>query len=380
MVVHSYFPKDIRVIRYVGILNEMNIPVDVICIGEEGDKTQQPFFQGEIIRKILPKKRSGKLRYIYEYLVFWLFAKKKINLLISKYHYTAIHVHTLPDFLVFTARRARKKGITIILDLHEVLPEFYSVKFNVKVNGFIFKLLKFIERKSVNYADFAITVTSSLQKLIGSRTQPKNDLILIMNTVDKELHRKREFMPHEGFNLFYTGTVLEISNLDLIIKALANIDNPNIAFHIVGTGPQLQKLKALTRELNLENRVFLYGQVQHSVVPDLLSICDAGVIPQKRNIFTDMSFANKLAEFVFHEIPVIATELTSTKDYFRDISVCFTESGSIESMQAAIEKLYSSPETCKKLCINALEDYQAIEWEVMKDRYKELIKKIIQNK
>ena len=377
MVVQNYFPQDPRVRRYVHSLHSVGIFVDTICIGNEGDKKSEYYLNGRIIRKILPKKRSNRFRYLYEYFLFWLFAFFTINKLINREEYIAIHFHTLPDFLVFSGYYARNKGIKLILDLHEILPEFYAVKFNILKKSLIFKILKYIEKISVNYADFIITINDAIKQLVESRTSPKSEIKVIMNTVDSEIVRKRVAKPHNNFNIFYTGTILKISGLQYVIKALYNLGNNNIKFHILGEGPYRPELEELVNKLDLSECIKFYGFINQEKLPDYLSICDVGIIPQENNIMIDYSFANKLAEFIYHKIPVIATELSSTKDYFDSNCIYFTKSGDTNSIEKAILKLYSSKDIRKKLSDNASLKYENIKWCIMQKRYIDLINSMI---
>jgi len=45
--------------------------------------------------------------------------------------YQLIHVHSVPDFLVFAAIVPKLLGTPVVLDIHDVLPEFYASKFHV---------------------------------------------------------------------------------------------------------------------------------------------------------------------------------------------------------------------------------------------------------
>ena len=45
--------------------------------------------------------------------------------------YDLIHVHSVPDFLVFTAWLPKLTGTPVILDIHDILPEFYASKFGL---------------------------------------------------------------------------------------------------------------------------------------------------------------------------------------------------------------------------------------------------------
>lgn len=97
MVVQNYFPQDVRVRRYVHTLHSTGIPVDIVCVGNIGENKIDQYLNGKIIRKILPKKRSNRFRYLYEYFSFWVFAFITINKLIKiikREKYVAIHFHT----------------------------------------------------------------------------------------------------------------------------------------------------------------------------------------------------------------------------------------------------------------------------------------------
>lgn len=369
MVVQNYFPQDPRVRRYTKVLNKYDIPVDIICIGNRDKTKKEKYYNGEIIRKLLPKKRTNKMRYIYEYLSFFIFAYRMINKLINERNYTAIHFHTLPDFLVFSGIKAKKKGIKLILDLHEIFPEFYAAKYKIQKNSIIYKILFFIERVSVNYADYVITVNKIIKNLIDSRTSPKHEVVVIMNSVDKTIVKRRSKKTHKGFNIFYAGTIIEIYGLQYVIKVLSKINIKDIRFHILGDGPYKMELERIVEEMNLQNRVKFYGFIKQEVIPEYLSMCDAGINPQENNIMTDLSFSNKLAEFVFHGIPVIATELKATKFYFDSDCIYYTKSKDLNSIKNAITKIYNSKKLRDKLIKNAAKRYSSIRWEVMEKRY-----------
>ena len=63
-----------------------------------------------------------------------------------KIPYDLIHVHSVPDFEVFAAAFTKLKGAKIILDIHDIVPEFYASKFNQSKNSMLFKALALLER------------------------------------------------------------------------------------------------------------------------------------------------------------------------------------------------------------------------------------------
>ena len=52
-----------------------------------------------------------------------------------KARYQLIHVHSVPDFLVFAAWFPKLTGAKIILDIHDLLPELYAGKYGTDHNS-----------------------------------------------------------------------------------------------------------------------------------------------------------------------------------------------------------------------------------------------------
>jgi glycosyltransferase involved in cell wall biosynthesis len=86
---------------------------------------------------------------------------------------------------------------------------------------------------------------------------------------------------HSGRNMkFYqNGRLVEHKGTDLVIRALTRTHNP-IEFYIIGRGPELPSLRALTAELKLEDRVHFVEWVQdHSKLREMIREYRAFVFP-----------------------------------------------------------------------------------------------------
>src|ERR1019366_7076165 len=84
--------------------------------------------------------------------------------------YQLVHVHSVPDFLVFAALIPKLCGVPVILDIHDILPEFYSSKFNAPPESLTFKLLLLIERASAGFADHVIIANHLWHERLLSRS------------------------------------------------------------------------------------------------------------------------------------------------------------------------------------------------------------------
>jgi hypothetical protein len=68
-------------------------------------------------------------------------------------------VHNLPDFLVFCTFLVKLRGVPVILDLHDLMPEFYVGRFGVSKGGWLSALVRWQERQSCKFANHVITVS-----------------------------------------------------------------------------------------------------------------------------------------------------------------------------------------------------------------------------
>lgn len=62
-------------------------------------------------------------------------------------------------------------------------------------------------------------------------------------------------------NLMYVGRLDEDKNVSSIIDAISNIDMKNFIFKIIGDGPELENLKKLAKDKNLQSKIIFTGQL-----------------------------------------------------------------------------------------------------------------------
>ena len=70
--------------------------------------------------------------------------------------YDIIHVHNIPDFEVFSVVIPKITGVKVVLDIHDVLPEFFMSKFDSGTTSIFYKLLVLQEKLSASFADHVI--------------------------------------------------------------------------------------------------------------------------------------------------------------------------------------------------------------------------------
>ena len=125
-VVYSYYPFDPRVRKEVRALVEKGYSVDIICLRDHDEKRFEEVDGAKVYRLSMAAVRGGYLRYLYQYLMFFLMSFTLLLKQQIKKRYDVVHVHSLPDFQVFVTIIPKMFGSKIILDLHEGMPEIFA--------------------------------------------------------------------------------------------------------------------------------------------------------------------------------------------------------------------------------------------------------------
>ena len=158
MVAYTEYVRDPRVRRYAECLVRYGYDVDCYVLKEKNKSVIEELNGVKLIHLETEQYRGdSNLAYIMSYFQFF------IQIFIALYreiknNYIIIHVHNMPDFLVFSTFINKLCGTKIILDIHDNMPELYKVKFGTMVGKIFYHILLFQERISSLYVDKVVTV------------------------------------------------------------------------------------------------------------------------------------------------------------------------------------------------------------------------------
>ena len=224
MISHSFYVADGRVRRVTEALSRRGNEVDVISLRSvSGDKRM--CLNGVNVYGIKARRRNqtSPVDHFLELFVFFILSFVWVTVLFFKKKYKLIHVHNVPDFLVFAATIPKLLGAKIILDIHDPVPEFYARKFSCDDDYFIVKALKWIEKLSASFADHVITVNELCKNNLTARSVPKSKCTVLLNVPDERIFPRGGYKKETGsgaFTLIYPGTLKEHFGVDVAIKAM----------------------------------------------------------------------------------------------------------------------------------------------------------------
>ena len=353
MIVHAYYEEDPRVRREAESLVAAGYEVDVFGLRRPGE-TASAVVEGVNLRR-LPVRRhqgAGLSVYLVEYGAFLMRAMWAATRAHRRRRYGLVEVHSLPDYLVFSALPMKLAGVPVLLDLHEAMPEFFRSRFPRAANPISYRVLRLQEKLSIALANEVLTVNEPLaERLVRLGVHPER-LTVVLNSPDLRLfdptaHPRRRFMADGKLRIVYTGALTPTYELDVVLRAIASLarTRPGLPVHATfyGRGDAQVPLEALAAELGLADKVSFPGRIPIEEVPEAVAAADIGVAPTRLDPFTQMSLSTKVLEYAAMAKPVVASRLPTVERYFDADTLAVYEPGDHESLAATILSLVDRP-------------------------------------
>lgn len=383
VIVYTDYPADTRVRRAAEALAGRGDEVHVIC-PRTASLNGRAALSGVALHPTGSfgyTAATSPLAYVRRYLAFLTGAAARAFRLHVRQRFDLVHVHTMPDFLVFSGLGPRLLGAKLILDVHDLMPELYASKFGLPESHWIIRVLKVVERLSVRFADAAIAVHRPHLDALIAHGNPAEKFTVVMNLPDPAIFRTRERSSREDqFTLIYHGMVGTRNGLDVAVRAaaLAKKHVPNLRLRIIGDGDDFTRVEGLVAELGVANTVCLEQGLRpiEDVIP-ALEDATIGVVPIVDDPFTRYMLPVKLLEYVALGMPVISSSTPTINAYFSEEMLAFTPPGDVEALADRIVELYRDPEKRRSLVTEASKFTEVHNWPREKQHYYQLIDTLV---
>lgn len=152
-----------------------------------------------------------------------------------------------------------------------------------------------------------ILSTSGVMARETNRYTSKN-IVITPFGVDLDLFKKNNSIKHrDSFVIGNVKSLQQIYGIDILIKAfkILVMNNPsvNLTLQIAGKGPEEKKLKKLSEELGIINKVDFIGFIEHSELPKIYNGFDVAVFLSNKE-----SFGVAAIEAMACECPVVVSD------------------------------------------------------------------------
>jgi len=287
--------------------HKIGIKIDVLLL----QKNESPFLKKleeypEI--NILSLSTSGSL-----YNPIFVFKLKKI---MKKYE--VIHVHLFPSlYWVSLAKIISSENHKLIYTEHNTT----NRRRNIPLLKFTDRILYKSYNKIISISD---SVDTSLKKHLGKKF---NNVTKIYNGIDlKEINNAKKYtkgelnIPEDSKVIIQVSSFTPQKNQETLINSLKHLPD-NVYLLLVGNGPLKLKNEALSKELNLNNRVLFLGV--RNDVPRLLKSVDAVVLSSH---FEGLSLSS--VEGLASGKPFLASNVPGLSEVVLDYGILFENNDS----------------------------------------------------
>jgi len=243
-----------------------------------------------------------------------------------------------------------------VFDVRDEWENYVIGKASSKAFKKVYKMLKTLMASLYDKADLVVAVTYPIARslmLRGAnrvRIVPNGADVNVFRPYEKDVTRIKLRLKNDDFIIVYEGGVGGYYRLDVVVRALARLDNEvrsKMRLLIVGSG-DVPNLLVLAERLGLKDNVIYLGVENDKVaIAQIISAGDVGIVPYDANPLWKDHVPAKFYEYCACGIPVIATVYNDSllakliKEYGIGLTVSPMDS---EKLAEAIFKMYQRPE------------------------------------
>jgi glycosyltransferase involved in cell wall biosynthesis len=387
MLAYAFYESDTRILQYTSALVQKGDLVDVFALRRGNHAPAFEVLNGVNVYRIQTRTldEKGLFSYVSRILRFLLRSAFVLRKKHREHPYDLVHVHNVPDFLVFAAFFPKATGVPVILDIHDLLPEFYVSKFKVAHGSVWFTILTLVERCCAGFANRVIVANHLWRDRLVIRSVQPEKCTVVRNYPDLDIFiaRPREAKTTKDRFLFtYPGSLNWHQGLDVAIRAFARIADqiPEAQFHIYGEGPAKLSLMELANELHMQDRIIFHDFLPSKEIAEVMAMTDIAIEPKRAtSAFGNEALSTKILEFMALGIPVIASKTKIHAHYYDDSIIQYYENDDDSDLARQILRLKHSPELCHRLVMNANKYVRENNWNSRKQDYLQLVDSLVRH-
>ena len=381
MITYSSYETDNRVRRYAEALVRRGDQVEVIALAGPDVPLGSDEIGGVNLYRIQRRERNERVMWTYAWrlLRFLLAASVFLKRRHKHLHYDLIHIHNMPDFLVFAAWYPKWTGAKLILDIHDLVPDLFSSKFDSHGKGGCIGFLKAVEKVSARFVDHVIVSNHLWYDKLVARSVPEEKCSVFINHVDPGIfYRRPRTRTDEKLIALFPGSLQWHQGLDIAIKAFARAKSkmPNAEFHIYSGGGAIgvqDELANLVNSLGLFGSVKFCGSLPLHQIADVIANADVGVVPKRADSFGNEAYSTKIMEFMSQGVPVVVSRTKIDSFYFDDATVRFFAPGDDKAMAEAMLEVVKNKTLRDSLIANGYKYVEQHSWDTRRDDYLRLV-------
>jgi glycosyltransferase involved in cell wall biosynthesis len=306
--------------------------------------------------------------------------------------YDVIHgVNPLSSSFIFLLIKRLKKPL--ITSIHEVYLRDVSAFFNSPLSEWScgdffmhvvgYPLNEFLVRTCLKASDHIVvcghSALNDMLKVYRNLTLDKISVIYNGINFDK-IKAPNKNASYEGDSITFFGRLIWRKGLIYLIKALSILKErfPYLTLQIFGRGPLEWKIKKLSTDLGIANRIAIHGQVSYERLIENVRKSAVVVLPSLYEVGPFISALEAMA----CKKPVITFDFPFTREFISNMSTgILAKPGDVKDLAEKIDLLLSNKNLREKLSYNAYNYVKRNhDWNKLVDAYLEVYRSLLKYK
>jgi len=333
VIVDNDLQADVRVLKEIQMAKNLGNEVVVLCFGYDGYSYEPLNFKVNRIK--ISKKRKEFLFILnlvtpfYERL--WT---KEVSQFLKSEQVDLLHVHDL--YMSKSVKKAvdiTNLRVPIALDLHENFPSTY--KTYGWTNKRLFKIVtrpnhwKYLEEEYLSYADGLILLSKFFEKKLENQYDSLKDKkkFILPNVPDISVFDPPEPMKRsEKVTFIYFGIVAKRRGLFDVLEVLRELKEERYDFKLLVIGPidkSDKKLFDFYKEKLSPDILEHIPWITIGKLTTYMKISDVALCPIHVNEQHESGVANKVFQYMYGELPIIASNCRPQRKIIEDYNIGF---------------------------------------------------------
>lgn len=364
IVVDNELDHDVRVLKEISMLRDLEYEVSVLCFGFDGEQYIEHDF--DVHRIQISRKKKNKLFFFNLSMPFYnRLWSKEVFKFISSSDFDIIHTHDLyMSKPVSQAIKKSGKQIPLVLDLHENYPVAYSSyswvnkgprKYFTQPNKW-FKL----EEEYLKLADALVLLSEDYASLLQNKFKflKKKKVLVLPNIPDVSVFSSpKDIGRSKKITFLYFGAIGVRRGIFDVMDAFINIQKKRNDIKLLLIGP-IDKSDRDTFDEKIDqiktDMVEYLPWVHLKDLNDYMSISDVGLAPFHKNPQHESGVANKIFQYMFGKLPLLVSNCKPQQDIIEknNIGIVFHDQKTLEE---SIEKFADDADMRSQMSKKSLE-------------------------
>ncbi|PKH03421.1 hypothetical protein CXF72_06320 [Psychromonas sp. MB-3u-54] len=226
-----------------------------------------------------------------------------------------------------------------------------------------------------------VYISQTVAKSFAADNLNLNNESIILNGIDVDsisAHIK-PVPERRRHRIICVGRMMEVKGQHILINAVPKLikRQPEIELIFIGSGPDEQKLKNITKKLCIEQHVQFMGWLSRDETMKTIANSSVMVIPSDGS---QEGFGLVVAESLALEIPIVCSDIPVFKEVAGDTSLMFKK-GDSQSLTDAIVDIFENSSAAESRCKQGKQRVlDRFTVDVMVDSYLNLYEKLLANK